>query len=228
MDKWGPDAPILRRAYRYLNNDEARNIPLCQTTNSRNDTAPSHVKRQKGKREQEGKREEGRGRSESLFSLLYAERDQSCRAYLLPTTTSCARISRLNYRGLRRGSLARQRSEPKKRSGGTETAHGGEGTLLVEAAKVGVARGKGAKRSRGNQARHVGGDGRLRILVGPRPADPTPFLPGGCGVLDASLPPNIPVWLRPSRSNGRQSVTGRRTGTTVIPAFPTESLFLSE
>lgn len=91
-----------------------------------NDTAPSHVKRRKGKREREGERGKGGDRSESLVSLLYAERGQSRRAALLPAATSCARISRLEYpaAGREARTRARQRGKPTGPSGGTETAHG--------------------------------------------------------------------------------------------------------
>ncbi|TGZ56712.1 hypothetical protein DBV15_08149 [Temnothorax longispinosus] len=183
-----PDAPILHRAYRYLNNDEARSIPYTVMSNyelasSRNDTIPSHVKRRKGKREREGERGGGRGRSESLFSLLYAERDQSRRACLLPATTSLRAHFTTDT-----GGCGGDRGRDREASRGTGAVEPRRRTTVRAPCEVGKGgsrcHGKGDKRSRGNQARHV-------------------------GVLDVSLPPNIPVWLRPSRSNGRQTTSER-------------------
>lgn len=89
----------------------------------------------------------------------------------------------------------------------------------------GEGEGRGAKAGGGinkveeTGVRHVGGDGRQRIPTGSPPRQTRPlFCPGAAAESwDAALFPyhtHIPVWSRPSRSTGRQSVTGRRTGTT--------------
>ncbi|KAK1121918.1 hypothetical protein K0M31_009768 [Melipona bicolor] len=80
-------------------------------------------------------------------------------------------------------------------------------------------RSEGINKVKRKRARHGGGQGRQQLLPGSRPAGSAPFLPGGRSPARSSLLPFPWVWSGRSRSDSRQSVTGRRTGTT-LTGFP--------
>ena len=98
-------------------------------------------------------------------------------------------------------------------------------------------RSEGINKVKRKRARHGGGQGRQQLLPESRPAGSAPFLPGGRSPARSSLLPFPWVWSGRSRSDSRQSVTGRRTGTTLTGfpdaprrircLFPTRSRFFS-
>lgn len=146
-----------------------------------------------------------------------------------------------------RGSWARrraQRAEGSRAVGSSRcdaaataaaTAASREVVAKVAAPHSARRKGRGNEQSREERARHVGGDGRRRVAAESRPPGPAPFfLPGGSLAENRALPYHA---ISPVRSEiescsrvSRQSVTGRRTGITVIPAYSvnSEELFYSD
>lgn len=144
-------------------------------------------------------------------------------ACLLFESARCARISQLNYQGKgcgyrrwwRRWWRRRRwrQEEERERLAKEREKNGGEKRDKTRVGRKLV----GINKVKRKQAWHRGGQGRQLALPRFRPIGSAPFLPGGRVLVTSLLP--FPVWSGQSRSDSRQSVTGRRTGTT-LTGFP--------
>jgi len=119
LDKRRLEAPSLSVAYRYLNDDKTRSIPLCQTTTrelaKRYDSESR--KRRKGKRESERVGQEEEGAEARASSRFYTPRGTKVAARVSFQRPRAARaFPRLNITGGCGGGRRRDR-EASRRSG---------------------------------------------------------------------------------------------------------------